>query len=158
MPASDLKTGGCQCGAIRYELRGDAKMLYICHCRDCQKQSSSAFGMSLIVAPETLKFTAGEARLRAWDTRGDNGEIKRCHFCPECGSRIFHGSDNPADEISIKAGSLDDTGWLRPVAQIWLKSAQSWTGFDRAEMRGYDTEPEDEAELELLWHERNRDS
>ena len=43
------KTGGCQCGSIRYRIKQEANMLYACHCRDCQKQSGSAFGLSLIV-------------------------------------------------------------------------------------------------------------
>ncbi len=123
MPASTRQTGGCQCGAVRYELRHEGKALYACHCRDCQKQSSSAFGMSLIVAPEDLRFVRGQNRLRSWDTRGDDGRIKRCHFCPDCGTRIYHGSDRADEDISIKAGSLDDTAALSPVAQIWLKSA-----------------------------------
>ena len=129
-------------------------MLYICHCRDCQKQSSSAFGMSLIVAPDCLEFTRGQDRLRSWDTRGGDGRIKRCCFCPDCGSRIYHGSDRDDENISIKAGSLDDTDCLRPVAQIWLKSAQPWTALGREEFLRFDTEPDDESELERLWREQ----
>lgn len=156
MTAKQPETGGCQCGAIRYELHGDATMLYVCHCSDCQKQSSSAFGMSLIVAPENLRFVSGEERLRAWDTRGGDGEVKRCVFCPECGTRIYHGSDRPGEPISIKAGSLDDTTALRPVAQIWLRSAQPWTAHARSEFRCFDTEPDDGNELARLWRERGQ--
>ncbi len=154
MQANRVISGGCQCGAVRYELHGESKMLYACHCTDCQKQSSSAFGMSLIVAPENLRFVSGRDRLRAWDTRGGDGDIKRCHFCADCGTRIYHGSDRPEDEISIKAGSLDDTAWLQPVAQIWLRSAQPWTARARSEFRCYETEPDDEDELARLWQAR----
>ena len=154
MSATKVISGGCQCGAIRYELRGDSKMLYACHCTDCQKQSSSAFGMSLIVAPRNLHFVSGEDRLRSWDTRGGDGEIKRCRFCPDCGTRISHGSDSAGADISIKAGTLDDTSSLRPVAQIWLRSAQPWTAKPRTEFRCYDEEPDDSAELARLWRER----
>ncbi len=154
MTASTSLSGGCQCGAIRYELRNAGKMLYVCHCRDCQKQSSSAFGMSLIVAADDLRFVRGENLLRAWDTRGDDGRIKRCYFCPDCGTRIYHGSDRADEDISIKAGSLDETAALRPVAQIWLKSAQAWTGLERAAFRCYDADPDDNEALARLWREQ----
>ena len=148
-------SGGCQCGAIRYRITGAARMLYVCHCTDCQKQSSSAFGMSLIVDPATLEITRGAEKLRTWDTRGDDGELKRCAFCPDCGTRIYHGADSADAPISIKAGSLDDTGGLEPIAHIWLASAQPWVAVDRTRFLCFDAEPEDEAELERLWRERH---
>lgn len=149
------KTGGCQCGSVRYELGGEAIMLYACHCRDCQKQSSSAFGMSLIVAGEDLRFVSGGDRLRSWDTRGEDGHIKRCYFCPDCGSRIYHGGDGEDDRISLKAGSLDDVDWLRPVAQIWLDSAQPWIEVDPNAYACYRREPTDEAGLARRWRQQN---
>ncbi|MGD2172937.1 MAG: GFA family protein [Gammaproteobacteria bacterium] len=149
-------TGGCQCGAVRYRLTGSARMLYACHCRDCQKQSSSAFGMSLIVDRAKVEFTAGLDRLRTWDTRGDDATLKRCAFCSDCGTRIYHAPEDEAEPISIKAGSLDDTGWLQPVAQIWLQSAQPWVGVDRDRFRCFEQEPDDEGELEIIWQRQSR--
>ena len=142
--------GGCQCGIIRYRISGEPRRLYVCHCQDCQKQSTSAFGMSLIVDADQLEFTRGRDALKSWDTRGDDGEIKRCYFCPECGSRLMHGDDDPDSRYSIKAGSLDDTTGLRPNAHIWLKSAQPWVAIDRDAVACYDTEPEDMDELDRL--------
>ena len=85
-------TGGCQCGTVRYELTGEAQMLYVCHCLDCQRQSSSAFGMSLIVDPENVKYQRGEDSLKTWITRGEDGSIKKCAFCRICGTRKFTGT------------------------------------------------------------------
>ncbi len=151
MPERTTLTGGCQCGAIRYRIAGEPSMFYACHCTDCRKQSASAFGLSLMIDAAQLELVAGGERLRSWDTRGDDGEIKRCTFCPDCGTRIFHGADDPAEPISVKAGSLDDARGLVPVAHIWLKSALPWVEIDRARFRCFDGEPEDEAELERLW-------
>ena len=139
--------GGCQCGTIRYRLNAKPQMLYVCHCRDCQKQSSSAFGMSLIVAADAVEFLRGRERMRHWDTPGDDGTVKRCHFCPECGSRVMHGSDDPGEAVSIKAGSLDDTRNLQPGAHIWLRSAQPWVSIDREKYACFDTEPDERERL-----------
>lgn len=148
------KSGGCQCGQIRYRLVSASKMLYACHCTDCQKQSASAFGMSLIMDLDGIEFTQGAERLKTWDTRGGDGEIKRCAFCPDCGTRLYHGSDDPSRSVSLKAGSLDDTSWLRPVAHIWLRSAQPWVEVDCARVRCFDGEPEDRDDLRQIWREQ----
>ena len=151
MTSALTKTGGCQCGSIRYELKGRPQMLYICHCTDCQKQSASAFGMSLRMNPREIDFSPSKKRLQTWDTRGEDGLIKRCAFCPDCGTRIMHGSDDADEIVSIKAGSLDDTSGLQPVAHIWLRSAQSWVQIDRVRYRCFDEEPDNEDELHRLW-------
>ncbi|MEM8613383.1 MAG: GFA family protein [Cyanobacteria bacterium P01_H01_bin.105] len=48
--------GGCQCGQIRYEIQAEPLTLYVCHCTECQQQSSSAFGMSMSVPREAVKL------------------------------------------------------------------------------------------------------
>ena len=149
MKGASGRTGGCQCGAIRYRLNGEAKMLYACHCTDCQKQSASAFGMSLIMDAADVELLQGQDQLGFWDTRGEDGSLKRCAFCPDCGTRIYHGGDDT--RVSIKGGSLDDTAWLRPVAQIWLQSAQPWVEIDRARFACFEREPDDETDLERRW-------
>ena len=148
MPALPLQ-GGCQCGQLRYRLHERPLTLYCCHCTECQKQSASAFGMSLRCAPSALEWS-GEA---ASFTR-DPGKPTSAEglFCPHCGTRILHRrsrADDDADEhessagdVSIKAGSLDDTSWLRPVGHIWLGSAQPW--FERpSDLLLHEGQPED---------------
>ena len=149
------KTGGCQCGAIHYQSTGPAKMLYICHCRDCQKQSSSAFGMSLIMDRRDVEFTQGADRLKTWDTRGDDGRIKRCAFCPDCGSRIYHASEPNDEPLSLKAGSLDATRWLRPMAHAWRQSAQPWLAIVQDADLCFAREPDDKASLASRWQQQS---
>jgi hypothetical protein len=75
--------------------------------------------------PGEIDFSQSKKQLQTWDTRRGDGSTKRCAFCPDCGTRIMHSSDDPDEAISINAGSLDDTSRLRPVAHIWLRSAQT---------------------------------
>ena len=50
-------TGGCQCGAIRYEITQPSITIYTCHCTDCQRFTSSAFSIGVIVLEETLRLS-----------------------------------------------------------------------------------------------------
>ena len=149
-------SGGCQCGEVRYRINSAPKTLYACHCTDCQKQSSSAFGMSLIVDATDLEFTTGQDSIRHWDTRGEDGALKRCAFCEQCGTRLYHAGEDGV-LISVKAGSLDETRWLKPVAHIWLRSAQPWLNLATDRLNRFETEPDDRALLNALWQDLMRD-
>ncbi len=115
-------SGGCQCGFVRYRLEGKIHRLNICHCRDCQRQSGSAFGMSLIVPRDTFMLVEGE--LSTFELDADSGRRKTCAFCPRCGVRI-HNSTSAL--YSIKAGTLDDVSWLSPDGHYFVRSKQAWT-------------------------------
>jgi hypothetical protein len=121
--ASDLHadrfTGGCQCGAVRYEVRGEPVSLYVCHCRECQKQSASAFGISVIVKRPDFRVVQGEVKV--WSRATDRGGALACAFCPACGSRVWH--EGATDEISVKGGSLDEPPDLRSACHIWTARA-----------------------------------
>ncbi|GAB5448743.1 GFA family protein [Gymnodinialimonas sp.] len=117
-------TGGCQCGQLTYAIDADPVVAYCCHCLDCQKQSSSAFGMSVWFPADRFTVTAGE--LAVFVTRGSSGSPKTCAFCATCGSRIYNVAIDEPDMLSMKGGTLDDINGFRPVAHIWTRSAQPW--------------------------------
>jgi hypothetical protein len=111
-------TGGCQCGAVRYEILAPPRKLYVCHCRECQKQTASAYGISAIVRREDFRATQGEPK--SWVRVADSGRRLRLMFCPDCGSRVWHdreGIDWPT--ISIEGGSLDQPLDLRAAVHVW---------------------------------------
>ena len=116
-PRSGPLAGSCQCGAVRYEITGEPVALYVCHCRECQKQSASAFGISVVVKRSDLRITRGEVKV--WSRPTDSGGSLACVFCPECGSRLWHGSAGGTDTISVKGGSLDEPVDLAPAVHIW---------------------------------------
>src|SRR6476660_10281479 len=97
-------TGGCQCGAVRYEVSAEPLEVYVCHCRECRRQSASAFGISVTVPAEAFVLTQGH--LRSWSRPTDSGRVLECMFCADCGTRIRHTTLGEAT-ISIKGGSLD---------------------------------------------------
>jgi hypothetical protein len=116
--------GGCQCGQVRFEVTGEPITLYACHCTECQKQSSSAFGMSLPLSKEGVHVTQGTPR--EWTRVAASGSRVVCTFCGNCGTRLFHESEKNPGVLVVKPGTLDDTSWLEPVGHIWTASAQPW--------------------------------
>jgi hypothetical protein len=110
-------SGGCQCGAVRYEITITPEALYVCHCRECRKQSASAFGMSLIVASAGFRVTAGKPK--SWSRPTDSGRVLDCNFCPDCGSRVWHERAGGSDTLSVKGGSLDRPLDFGEAVHIW---------------------------------------
>ncbi len=126
MPKASLPlSGGCQCGGVRYAITAVPLTLYLCHCTECQRQSSSAFGMSMLVARSALAVDWARLGIFVRGTAAGGREI-RCLFCPDCGTRLFHESTQENEVVSVKAGSLDNTRWLRPVGHLWTRRAQPW--------------------------------
>ncbi len=120
---SKIHTGGCQCGAVRYTLTSDPVRLVACHCKECQRQSGSAFGMSMMVKTDDFTVTGPTKRFtRIADSGAENTGV----FCPACGVRIYHIPKYAAGVLVLKPGTLDDTSWLRPSSFVWMKSAQGW--------------------------------
>ncbi|MDF2782337.1 MAG: hypothetical protein K0S96_2142 [Geminicoccaceae bacterium] len=116
-PDATPVSGGCQCGAARYVIAGAPLALYVCHCRECRKQSASAFGISLIV--RRADFRLGRGAVARWSRRADSGRTLICAFCPACGSRLWHEGVDPAEPISVKGGSLDTPPDLGHAIHIW---------------------------------------
>ena len=137
---------------MRYRVTGWPRTLYCCHCTECQRQASSAFGMSLRVARTDVEIDWSIMASRARDI-GRSNEVHG-HFCRDCGVRILH--DRPGSrDVTIKAGTLDDTSWLRPVGHIWTASAQPWVQFPDDSLV-YLHQPESDDDLEAAWRAQSR--
>ena len=122
---AELREGGCQCGGLRYGLSKPPLVTIACHCTDCQRQSGSAFGMTMVVPRDGFRWLAGKPRI--YRTHGDSGTSKDCAFCPECGNRIYNALGNLPDTLNLKPGTLDDTSDFAPAMHVWLSSRQPWT-------------------------------
>lgn len=147
--------GGCQCGRIRYEIRAEPLTLYVCHCQECQKQSSSAFGMSMSVPSQAVVVLQGQAK--EWTRKSDSGREVTCLFCGNCGTRLFHKPARNSNIINVKPGTLDDTSWLQPIGNLWTKRAQQWMHIsDR--MLNFEGQPEDYAILQEQWKRKRGSS
>ena len=118
------RTGGCQCGALRYEFTGEARQLIACHCHDCQKRSGSAFGMSLFLNAEALRITGGE--ISNYRRTAESGRQVTVGICSNCGTQIYGQPEWRPETTVLKPGTLDDTSWLVPDLHIWTVCKQPW--------------------------------
>lgn len=135
------QTGGCQCGAVRYELSCDGLVCYACHCLECQKQSASAFAISVPVRADDLVV---KGPLKAYERETDSGSRTNCWFCSTCGTRIYHQSARSPQIVTLKGGTLDDPLLLVPVAHLWVSRKQPWLELAEAsDVAQFDTQPDD---------------
>jgi hypothetical protein len=116
-------SGGCACGAIRYEITAEPIMALNCHCRDCQRASGGPFASVLGVPKDALKITGAP---KYHDVKADSGNIISRGFCPECGSPLFTKLSAMPHFMGVKAGSLDDPSIFKPTMDIYTDSAQPW--------------------------------
>jgi hypothetical protein len=118
----DHFTGGCLCGAVRYECWGVPIAMGNCHCRDCQRSTGGPFAPAILVPRIAVKVTG---TVQYYEVEGETGSPVRRGFCPKCGSRLF--SEPPiAALFSIMAGSLDDPSQFQPEMDFYTGSAQPW--------------------------------
>ncbi len=115
--------GGCLCGKVRYSGDTEPAFTAVCHCRDCQKESGSAFAV-VVGVPESSLSVQGEPK--TYTVRSDAGRSISRLFCPECGSTIFDKLEARPGMMLIEAGTLDDPSWVKPGVQIYTDSAQPW--------------------------------
>ena len=146
-------TGGCQCGTVRYRIDAEPLTVLACHCSECQKQSASAFGMTMPVRRTAFTFTKGEPA--HWERKTDSGNMLGAAFCADCGVRLFHEPANKA-VLNVKPGTLDDTSWVSPVGHIWTDRAQPWLR-DRLEGVLYARQPPNMDRLIAAWRARSED-
>lgn len=117
--------GGCLCGALRYRLAAGAELcVYCCHCRDCQRLSSSAFAVSMVLPAAAFTLLQGEPARTL--RHAESGRVMQSFFCAACGTRLYDRFPALPDIMVLKAGTLDETRALRPVAQFWTSRKQDW--------------------------------
>jgi hypothetical protein len=143
--------GGCQCGAVRYLISEPPLAVYVCHCTECQRQSGSAFGMSMPLRRTALALTGGE--LTCWSRITDSGQRVDCYFCAACGTRLFHVPAGNPKIANLKPGTLDDTRWVRPAGHMWTRSKQCWIEIP-ADVFASEQQPADFRPLFQVWQEK----
>ena len=113
-------TGGCLCGAVRYEAEAYLKKAYYCHCRMCQKSTGAPAEIAVFVKPGTLAFTKEEP------TYYQSSPFGRRGFCRHCGSRLIWMSPDKPEWTNLSAGCLDHPEKVEPSEHNCVESQLPW--------------------------------
>ena len=119
---TDLVTGGCLCGAVRYQVHGPLRDVLICHCVECRRWHGN-FAASTAAARDRLALT--EQRGLRWIASPASDARARRGFCGECGSSLFWDAPD-RDYVAIAAGSLDGDTGLRIAAHWFTSQKGDW--------------------------------
>jgi hypothetical protein len=119
---SFLLTGGCNCGAVRFEVNARPVSAVYCHCTRCQRRTGTGASANARVEPGSFEVVKGEDRLRAW--KPESGAEK--WFCGDCGSALFSRSPGDPDQVGVRLGTLDSDSGIRPEARQYVAYAASW--------------------------------
>jgi hypothetical protein len=133
-----VRTGGCLCGAVRYESAGDPVFSLQCHCRDCQRSSGTAYIAAMRVPAALFRITRGTPK--RYVGKSDSGNDITRAFCGDCGSPLYVQVSTRPDLVGLRVGTLDDPSGFRADADIFVKSAQPWDHMNPT-LPKYDTYP-----------------
>ena len=123
--AGEISRGGsCACGGVRYVATGAPQRISVCHCKDCQRRTGSAFGIACYFPREQVRLLSGT--LRTFERTSDAGRRIRLQFCEACGTTVLWHPAVVPDLVGVAAGTLDDTAWLAPKLHVFARSAQAW--------------------------------
>jgi len=116
-------TGGCLCGALRYEAVGEPSLSGHCYCEDCRKASGSGFVPFMGFPGSAVRFSG---QSRKFTLKAANGNDAVRNFCPVCGGLVFGGEIGKDDSFNIYAGSLDEPSLFRPTIAVFTRDRPPW--------------------------------
>jgi hypothetical protein len=121
---SDNLEGGCACGAVRYRLGSAPMFVHCCHCRDCQRQTGSAFVINALI--ETDRVTLLSGTLEAVPVPTDSGRPHEIYRCARCRTAMWSTYGGVAALRFVRVGTLEEPSALPPDVHIYTRSKLPW--------------------------------
>jgi hypothetical protein len=115
-------TGGCNCGAVRFEVSEPFVGATYCHCTRCQRRTGAGASANGRTAPGSFRIVSGEDRVRSW--KPETGAAK--FFCGDCGSALFSKTAGDPPGIGVRLGAIDGDPGIRPSVRQFVAYAAPW--------------------------------
>ena len=115
-------TGGCLCGAVRFEISEPPISASYCHCTRCQRRTGTAASVQARIVPGSLRVVSGEDLVRAFEP--EDGFPKE--FCSACGSALWSRNPENPDALSVRMGAFDEDPGVRPSYRQYVAYAAQW--------------------------------
>lgn len=122
--------GGCACGAVRYRLASPPLFVHCCHCRDCQRQTGSAFVVNALIETDRVALLSGELTAVAVPT--DSGRPHDIQRCSHCQTAVWSHYGGISALCFVRVGTLDDPAALPPDVHIYTRSKLPWVALPDA--------------------------
>jgi hypothetical protein len=119
---SEVREGGCACGAVRYRLTSEPLFVHCCHCSRCQRQTGSAFAINVLIEADRVEVLAGEPRAVPVPRASEKQKIWRC---PECQIALYSQYTSARIRF-VRAGTLDDPASVSPDVHIFTSTKVPW--------------------------------
>ncbi len=124
---SEPISGGCHCGAVRYEAAGDPKFGAHCQCTDCRKFSGSGHKSFMMMSADGMTVSG---KVAGYDYGAGSGAVVTHQFCPICGAGVFSKHAEMADAVFLYASALDDPERFTPQMAVYTRTGPSWDHLD----------------------------
>jgi hypothetical protein len=124
---TEVLKGGCLCGVVTYEARGEPAIAGHCHCVDCRKTSGTGHCTHIVVQGEGVRLTGV---MSSYQRSADSGNIVERYFCSTCGSPIYSTNAAMPGLVFLRASSLDDPDQIRPQMVVYASRAPKWDVMD----------------------------
>jgi hypothetical protein len=121
---NDTLEGGCACRAVRYQLTSAPMFVHCCHCRDCQRQTGSAFVINALIETDRIRLHSGDLRPDAMPT--DSGRPHYVHRCSACHTAAWSDYGGRPALRFVRVGTLDNPSALPPDVHIYVRSKLPW--------------------------------
>jgi hypothetical protein len=120
---SVTREGGCACGAVRYRLESEPLFIHCCHCRNCQRQTGSAFVINLLIETDRVEVLTGD--VERVDVPRDDGSVQQIFRCASCQVALFSHYGHPGVRF-VRGGTLDEPSSVAPDVHIYTRSKLPW--------------------------------
>jgi hypothetical protein len=117
-----MLSGACLCGSIRYEIEGNPRFMYQCHCGKCRAASGASAVTNIIVDAAKFSITAGNGSLGAYES--SPGKFR--YFCSHCGSPIYSHGEKTKHVVAVRCGTLKQDPGVRVAYHAFAASKASW--------------------------------
>ncbi|HEX3483893.1 MAG TPA: GFA family protein [Micropepsaceae bacterium] len=117
-------SGSCSCGAVKYRLLSPPMFVHCCHCRDCQRQTGSAFVLNALIEADRVELLCGATRSYPQPTPSGRPHI--VHRCEDCGTALWSTYGGREAIRFVRVGTLDEPSALAPDVHIYTRSKQPW--------------------------------
>jgi hypothetical protein len=115
-------SGGCGCGAVRFEISEPLLSAGYCHCNRCQRRTGTAASATARAVPGSVRVVQGADALRGWVPEGGREKV----FCAHCGSALFSCDPGSTDYTGVRLGAIDGDPGIHPQSRAFVAYAASW--------------------------------